>query len=57
MTSTKNKNESYEILIVEDSPTQAIRLQGLLKESGYRVNVNVINLRTVVKPKKYFKLS
>ena len=39
MTSTKNKNESYEILIVEDSPTQAIRLQGLLKESGYRVNV------------------
>ena len=38
MISTKNKNESYEVLIVEDSPTQAIQLQGLLKESGYRVS-------------------
>jgi len=38
MTSAKEENESAKILIVEDSPTQAIRLQYLLKESGYKVS-------------------
>ena len=39
MTPTREGNESAEILIVEDSPTQAIRLQHLLEESGYKVSV------------------
>ena len=39
MTHAKERDESAEILIVEDSPTQAIRLQHLLEESGYKVSV------------------
>jgi two-component system response regulator VanR len=31
--------ESDNILIVEDSPTQAIRLQSLLEEAGYKISV------------------
>ena len=38
MTPTKESNESADILIVEDSPTQTIRLQYLLEESGYKVS-------------------
>jgi len=38
MTSTREKGESGEILIVEDSPTQAIQLQNLLEEDGYKVS-------------------
>ena len=33
----KNRHKSVEILIAEDSPTQAAQLQGLLEESGYTV--------------------
>ncbi len=39
MTPKKERNESAKILIVEDSPTQAIRLQNLLEETGYKVSV------------------
>ena len=38
MTPTREKGESKEILIVEDSPTQAIQLQNLLEEDGYQVS-------------------
>lgn len=34
---TKPKNGLTEILIVEDSPTQAARLEHILKQAGYRV--------------------
>jgi len=37
MKSRKNKNSSVEILIAEDSPTQAEKLQYLLEEHGYTV--------------------
>jgi response regulator RpfG family c-di-GMP phosphodiesterase len=32
-------SEEIEILIVEDSPTQALRLKNTLKEQGYRVQM------------------
>ena len=42
MTSASDKQEkSANILIVEDSPTQAIQLQSLLEENGYKVSVAV----------------
>jgi len=37
MKSRKNKNNGIEILIAEDSPTQAEKLQHLLEEHGYAV--------------------
>ncbi|HUX25064.1 MAG TPA: response regulator, partial [Burkholderiales bacterium] len=37
MKSRKNKNSSVEILIAEDSPTQAEKLRYLLEEHGYTV--------------------
>jgi len=39
MKSTKSRNGSVEILIAEDSPTQAEQLQNLLEGHGYRVMV------------------
>ncbi|KVW94809.1 EAL domain-containing protein [Thiobacillus denitrificans] len=39
MKSTRGKNGSVEILIAEDSPTQAEQLQNLLEGHGYRVVV------------------
>ena len=39
MKSTQGKNGSVEILIAEDSPTQAEQLQNLLEGHGYRVMV------------------
>jgi diguanylate cyclase (GGDEF)-like protein len=41
MKSTQGKNGSVEILIAEDSPTQAEQLQNLLEGHGYRVVVEV----------------
>jgi diguanylate cyclase (GGDEF)-like protein/PAS domain S-box-containing protein len=39
MRSGKNKNRSLEVLVAEDSPTQAERLRYLLEEQGYSVTV------------------
>lgn len=37
MTPKKNRQDTVEVLIAEDSPTQAQKLQGLLEEHGYAV--------------------
>jgi diguanylate cyclase (GGDEF)-like protein/PAS domain S-box-containing protein len=37
MKSKKNRQDAVEVLIAEDSPTQAQKLQGLLEEHGYAV--------------------
>lgn len=39
MKSGKNKNNGIEVLIAEDSPTQAEKLQYMLEEHGYAVTV------------------
>ncbi len=37
--STQSTDSTFEILVAEDSPTQALRLQHILQQQGYRVTV------------------
>ena len=50
------KQKKVEILIVEDSPTQAVKLQYLLVQNNYRVSVaqNGVEALTIMKKSKQF---
>ena len=49
----KEENKNIEIMIVEDSPTQALTLQSMLEEHGYRVVTSVNGLDALARIKKH----